>query len=439
VAEVTVGIDIGTTSVKAVAADGDGNVVARTRVPHRLGVPAADRLEHDAAEAWRAGVRRALADVAGDHTVRGINVAGMVPSMCAVDEAGEPLTPGLLYGDARGRTDKVFEGPGNAGELYGFLRWCAAEAPQAHGYWPAQAVANHALCGEGALDVITAMSGMPMFDGVQWDPEMVAEAGADPTRLPRVVGDREAVGTVNGVPLGGGAIDAYAEQLVAGADGDGDVLVILGATLIAWAVIPDWVEVPGLWTIPHTAPGKILIGGASNAGGLFMDWALRLSGQRAEDGAPVPQPGAVPVFLPYVRGERVPLHDTERRASLHGLDLTHGPGAVRRAAQEAGGFVVRRMLDLAGLSPNRIVATGGGTRATGWVQAIADATGLPVDVVAVPEGGALGSAFIARVVAGLEENAVDAARWAATSHRVEPDPAWSSAVSDRYEVFRSFS
>ena len=59
-AEVTVGIDIGTTSVKAVAADGDGTVVARARVPHRLGVPAADRLEHDVDQAWRGGVRRAL-------------------------------------------------------------------------------------------------------------------------------------------------------------------------------------------------------------------------------------------------------------------------------------------------------------------------------------------------------------------------------------------
>ena len=65
-AELTVGIDIGTTSVKAVAADGDGTVVARARVPHRLLVPAPDQLEHDAVEAWAEGPAKALAEAAGE-------------------------------------------------------------------------------------------------------------------------------------------------------------------------------------------------------------------------------------------------------------------------------------------------------------------------------------------------------------------------------------
>ena len=72
-----------------------------------------------------------------------------------------------------------------------------------------------------------------------------------------------------------------------------------------------------------------------------------------------------------------------------------------------------------------------------WVQALADCSGLPVDVVAVPEGGALGAAFVARVTAGLETSTNDAVRWARTSHRVEPDPAWAHAVEDRYARFRA--
>ena len=74
-----------------------------------------------------------------------------------------------------------------------------------------------------------------------------------------------------------------------------------------------------------------------------------------------------------------------------------------------------------------------------WVQALADCTGLPVDVVAVPEGGALGAAFVARVTAGLETSMNDAARWARTSHRVEPDAAWTNAVEDRYSRFRELA
>ena len=137
-------------------------------------------------------------------------------------------------------------------------------------------------------------------------------------------------------------------------------------------------------------------------------------------------PDELPVWLPYVRGERTPLHRRDLRASVDGLALHHGPAHVLRAAYEAAGFVVRHHLDLAreaGAEPRRIVATGGGTHVAPWMQALADVTGLPVDVAAVPEGAALGSAFIARCVAGLETSMTDGSRWARTARTVEPDPA----------------
>src|SRR6185312_13161644 len=140
--EVTVGIDIGTSSVKAVAADGDGNVVARTRVPHAVVVPAPERFEHDATAAWRDGPRRALAEL-GDLDVRGVSVAAMVPSLTAVDEQGTPLTPGLLYGDERGRTGVAAGSADDAsGGFLGYVRWLHDAVPSAHGFWPAQSVAN---------------------------------------------------------------------------------------------------------------------------------------------------------------------------------------------------------------------------------------------------------------------------------------------------------
>ena len=88
--EVTVGIDIGTSSVKAIAADGDGNVVRSARVPHEVGVPSPMRFEHDADAAWRRGPRAALAAVAEDVDVRAVSVAAMVPSLTAVDADGDP-------------------------------------------------------------------------------------------------------------------------------------------------------------------------------------------------------------------------------------------------------------------------------------------------------------------------------------------------------------
>src|SRR4029077_12436396 len=106
------------------------------------------------------------------------------------------------------------------------------------------------------------------------------------------------VGGPGGPVLGGGTIDAMAEQVGAGADHDGDVLVICGTTLITWAVMDDYVELPGgRWTIPHTAAGKSLFGGPSNAGGLFLNWARALAGEGGDDAAV--DPGRVAVWLPY--------------------------------------------------------------------------------------------------------------------------------------------
>src|SRR5581483_5022130 len=98
----------------------------------------------------------------------------------------------------------------------------------------------------------------------------------------------------------------------------------------------------------------------------------------------------------YIRGERVPLNDPDRRAQLVGVTVTQTPDAVMRAAWEASGFVVRHHIDLARQPVQRIVATGGGTRVEGWMQALADCTGLPVHAAAEPEGAALGAAFLAR-------------------------------------------
>jgi xylulokinase len=324
--------------------------------------------------------------------------------------------------------------PAQSGELVGFVRWSAEQCPDAAGFWPAQAVANHALGGDGAMDSISAMSAYPLFDGQGWDQALLAESGVTADLLPRVVNGDTPIGEVDGAAIGPGGIDAFGEQLVAGAEEPGDVLVICGTTLITWIVTDEWIEVPGLWTIPHSTPGLTLVGGPSNAGGLFLNWATHLLA-RGDD----PVPNRVPVWSPYVRGERTPLHDPDRRAVLAAADLTHGPGALRRAAFEAAGFVVRHHLDLAGLPANRLVLTGGGTRVPEWVQALADGTGLPADLVAVPEGGALGSAFFARLAAGLETDATAARRWARTDRRVEPDPTWTDACTTRYHRFRELA
>ena len=420
--EVTVGIDIGTTSVKAVAVDADGDVRARARIPHVAHAPTPAVLEHDAAAVWQTSVTEACDSVSAGRQVAGIGLAAMVPSLAAVDSNGVPISPGILYGDHRGLHPD--------GEFAGFLRSLEQAVSDAHGYWPAQAVASAALCGVAAIDGITAMTCLPVFGADGWDAQW-----CDPARLPQLAMDAAPVGYRGDAPVAAGTVDALAEQLVAGADSPGDVLVICGTTLITWAICDGWPEAEGLWTIPHLQPGLSAIGGPSNAGGLFLERVRALTGDPAAEPS---HPDRLPLWVPYIRGERTPRHDPDLRAALVGLDVGHGPAEVLAAAYEAAGFVVRHHLDLAAASPERIVAVGGGTHVERWMQALADATKLPVDVTAVPEGAARGAAWLARITAGLESSDLaEARRWAHTGRRVEPRPAWAEACDRRYPQWRA--
>ncbi len=453
----TVGVDIGTTSVKAVAATADGTVVARTRIPHRIIAPTPDRLEHDARRAWRLNPRKAFATVeaAAGGPIAGVAVCSMVPSLAAVDRRGVPFTPGVMYGDYRGQPARLGQPTGRTvlpengliPDAEGFVGWAAKEAPDAAGYWPCQAVACNAIGGVPAVDLsMTGSLGALYHDG-RWDGGLIEGLGARLDQMPVVTGMAEPAGTLPGCDtvLAGGTIDAFCDQIVAGATEPGDVLVLFGATLIVWVVTDGTADARGLFTIPHTVPGRVLVGGPSNAGALFFDWVRSIVA--GADRRPSPEdplrpagsPDRVPVWLPYLRGERAPYNDPTMRASLHDLDIGHTPEALTRAAFEASGHVVRRFIEQSGLPGRRIVASGGGSASVPWMAAVADVTGLPVDSVAVSEGAALGAAFFARLSAGLATSLGESEQWARLGRRTEPDPAWHAAAGERFARFMELS
>ena len=238
---ITVGVDIGTTSVKALAVDQDGEVVARARVAHEVMAPEPDLLRHDARKAWRAGPRRAYGEVtkqlaaSGNGEVAGLSVASMVPSLTAVNRRGIPVLPGLMYGDVEGRPSED-EASRNDGlppigampDAEGFLRWGVREAPDARGYWPCQAVATHALTGVPAVDtgVVASMGQLHVWG--KWNSDLLDTIGVREAQLPTVVPMCEAGGTVPGTDtvFTGGSIDALCDQIVSGATEPGDVLAI---------------------------------------------------------------------------------------------------------------------------------------------------------------------------------------------------------------------
>ena len=246
----TVGVDIGTTSVKAVAVDARGEVVARTRVPHRWALP-------PSTTSSTTPPRPGAADPGGpsprsrppsDGPAAGVVTTAMVPSITAVDRRGIPRLPGLLYGDDRARSDRWDGDPvarrddhgGEREEGARMLAWAAATtargvgllAEPGRGHPRPVRGARHRL--GGGHHVRLPRPERPLGPGWRWPPSASTRA-----RSPGSSRSGRAAGTVRGTPtaVGGGSIDAFCEQIVAGADEPGDVLVIFGATLIVWVVV----------------------------------------------------------------------------------------------------------------------------------------------------------------------------------------------------------
>jgi xylulokinase len=422
--DLTVGIDIGTTSVKGVVVDGDGTIVSRMRFAHSVLVPAPGRIEHDPRIAWRRSPRRILASL-GDRKVQGIGITAMGPSLAAVSATGVPKAPGLIYGDGRGGATH-----NGLGEASGFLRELARQHPGAAGFWPAQAVASVSLGGPPVIGAPLATMMRPLWNGADWDDAVLQECGAQSAQMPGVQAPGAAVGRVGSAVIECGSLDVTCEQLMAGPLASDEALVFCGGTLVMMLPVPDGREVPGVWTYPSESGHGAT--GASNAGALFLDWVDRVI---APGRGPV-HPEWVPVWSPYIRGERTPWHDPRRRASLVDLNIAHDAAAIRRAAFEASGFVVRHHLDLCGSTPRRIVAVGGGTAVPGWTQALADCTGVSVQTRGTGVGAAMGAAFMARIAAGLEDSTAGAARWSTLGDTVEPNPEWTGPVTARYRRFR---
>ena len=148
-------------------------------------------------------------------------------------------------------------------------------------------MATHALTGVPAVDAATATSFGDLYVRGRWDKEALDGLGVVEDQLPVVGQMGAALGRLPGSPtaFAGGSIDAFCEQIVAGANQPGDVLAIFGATLIVWVVTDEWKDVPGLTTLPTMVAGQVMIGGPSNAGALFADWV------RHGGGLPVAAPG----------------------------------------------------------------------------------------------------------------------------------------------------
>ena len=222
--------------------------------------------------------------------------------------------------------------------------------------------------------MIVAATAAPLFDWTGWDADLVASCNARVEQLPTLHPPGQALGEVIGHPgcvLEGGTIDAFAEQLVADASAEGDVLVILGTTLIVWCVMPELVDVrtttrcPTPRAEPFSSAARATRAACSSTGRPRCSATApnRRSGARSRVGSVSARRARAAAGSDPARAARRPRSHARSR----------GGGA----ALESTAFATRRMIDASPVRPGASSRPAAAPRLDGWVEALADCTGLP--------------------------------------------------------------
>jgi xylulokinase len=469
---VVLGVDIGTSSSKAVLVTLDGAILASAVREHEVSRPQPGWFEMDAGLWWSEFVLLTRELLAGrDVDVTAVGVSGMGPCVAVTDAGGTPLRPAILYGvDMRATAQirrleeelgaqEILDRGGSALSTQAVgpkLLWIAENEPETFAlvrrlFMPSSWLA-HQLTGSYVLDHHSASQCSPMYDteAHAWYEPWVHAIAPD-LELPALRWPGESAGTVTpeaaaatglpvGVPVITGTIDAWSEAVSVGAHRVGDLMLMYGTTLFLINTVAQRRTSPVLWSTVGALPGTRNLAGGMATSGAITAWLRRLAGSpdyaTLLDAAERSGPGARGLLmLPYFAGERTPVADPDARGVIAGLTLEHTAGDLYRAALEATALAVRHNVEFfreAGARIDRVVAVGGGVRGALWTQIVSDVTGLPQQIPSVTIGASFGAAFLA---AGLVATpSIDV--WNPVRAEVTPQPALAASYDRLYGLYR---
>jgi xylulokinase len=463
-----VGLDVGTTGVKALRISPGGEILARADKEYPLGTPRPGWVEQDPEDWWRAA-EAVLAEVSGGGGVAGIGLAGQMHGLVALDGADCVLRPAILWNDQRTGEECVeieerfglpelvrLTGnralPGFTAPKLLWLRRHEAEiyARIAHVLLPKDYVRLR-LTGEHATDVADA-SGTLLFDVAHrvWSAEVLGGLEVPGEWLPRVAESPVSSGqTPDGVLVAAGAGDQAAGALGVGVDRPGPLSVVLGTSGVVFASLPGFsVDPEGrVHAFCHAVPGGWHAMGVMLSAAGSLGWLRGVlapgepSDELVAEGEHWPPGVEGLTFLPYLAGERTPHVDPNARASFAGLSLRHDRGALVRAVLEGVAFGLRDSLELLraiGVEPHAARVSGGGARSDLWLRIVASVLELPLERTAAEEGAAFGAALLGGVAAGVFADVHEAvAATVRVSATIEPEPDWIEPYAHAYRRFRA--
>ena len=481
------GLDVGTSGVKAILVAQDGEVVASALAPLSMSTPRPGWAEQDPDAWWHATVAsiRRLRAERPDAEIGGIGISGQMHSSVFLDRAGQVIRPALLWCDGRtteqcaqitrraGGEDRLRDWVRNPA-LEGFtlpkVLWLREKEPDAYSRLATVLLAKDfirfRLTGTLATEPSDA-SGTLMYDpaGQRWSDEILSAVGVPRALLPDVGGSSEVLGRVTadaarltelaeGTPVVGGGADNACGAAGVGVVTPGEAVASWGTSGTVLAPTAQPLVDPGLraHTFAHVVPGVwYLMGVVLSAAGAFNWYHQQLARELDEtpasrkaldaEAASVPAGAEGATFLPYLQGERTPHRDASARGAFVGLSLAHTRAHLTRAVLEGVCFALRdsvSILQELGLSPHSLLLTGGGAKSPFLRRLQAEVYGVPVQTVNREEGPAYGAALLAAVGAGAFPDLAAAARATLTrSARETPDSAAHRAYDAPYARFRA--
>ncbi len=471
-----IGVDIGTTSTKAVLFDVAGSPVAVHNIEYPLFSPKPSIAEQDPDEIFRAvvGTIREVVrrGAAAASRIRCVSFSSAMHSVIAVDAQGIPLTRCITWADNRSApwTERI-RTEMNGHQIYlrtgtplhpmaplSKLLWLKHAMPElfarAHKFVSIKEYVFHKLFKRYVVDYsIASATGMFALSRLAWDEEALAVAGVTADRLSepvpttyRLTGiDAHWAAEMNvpaDVPFVVGASDGVLSNLGVNAIDPGTVALTIGTSGAIRTVIDRPVTDPkGRIFCYALTEDMWVIGGPVNNGGMIFRWLRNeLCSPEAEtalllgrdpydvltEAASLVKPGAEGLlFHPYLSGERAPLWNANARGSFFGLGLHHKKQHMIRAVLEGVIFnlftVYMALAELIG-RPSKIQATGGFARSELWRQMVADIFDQEVLVPESVESSCLGAAVLGLYSIGDVPSLHVVSEMTGTSHRYAPNP-----------------
>jgi xylulokinase len=461
------GIDIGTTSVKVVLINKDGELVSEISKPHDLVSLMPGFAEEDPSRWWESvkSILKEIAESGLAEQIAAIGVTGMVPTLILIDRE---------LNDARAVTEieelkEIIEEEQYFAETANTLNqqvifpkyvWLKKHEPKnvqnARWIMGSYDFISTKLTGNPHTEINWALeSGMWFVKERKWHSNILASVGIPEDILPRVYEPAEIVGetTANlyketgfpsGIPVVAGSADHIASSLAVGLRDDGDLLLKFGGAGDIMFVTNSFKMDKRLFLDYHDVPSKYVLNGCMASSGSLIKWYMNLLREdqygELDDLASKSGIGSQGLItLPYFLGEKTPIFNTKARGTIFGLDLHHNRGDVFRSIMEGVVFGFKHHIEVLnerGFQIKRILISDGGARDPLWRKITADAVGANITYISNNPGSSLGAAFIAGISVGLFADWDDIDRFLTHSEVVPFDEQNHLQYEKYYHLYR---